>query len=123
MEKEIKRTGLEAKFLDVCLPVVLAEELGLYDLEYIAGSKTLKLFVIDEKTKSAVLQDCIKVDRALSEIMESDWVPDDIVLEVSSPGLFRKLRSIDHFEAQVEEFVSVTIQGQLPEQGLSLIHI
>lgn len=118
MDINRKRTGVEEKFFNICLQVVNENDLELYDLEYILGSSTLRLFVRDPKTNSAVIEDCVKVDRALTPYFEEDWVPDDIVLEVSSPGVYRNLKTLGHFNESVGEFVLITIHGSLSKDEI-----
>ena len=76
-------TALEKKFLEVCAPVVTEQGLELYELEYISGSQLLRLYVENPVSKSANLEDCVKVDRAMTEVVEANnWMPDALVLEV-----------------------------------------
>lgn len=110
------RTGIEAKFFELCSKVVPENGLKLYDMEYVSGSYTLKVFVLDEATSSAVIEDCVKIDRALTPFLdELEWVPEQLILEVSSPGMFRDLKSLEHFQASLDQIISVTITGKLPE--------
>ena len=84
MEFEKKLTGIEEKLFDMTTKVV--EETGfiLYEMDYISGSSTLRVFIMNKDTGSAVIEDCIKVDHGFTPYMEeADWVPDDIVLEVA----------------------------------------
>lgn len=73
--------------------------LSLYDLEYVPNKKFLRLYIIDENTKSAVIEDCVKVDEMITPMLESNVnIPQGLTLEVSSPGLFRELKLRKHFE-------------------------
>jgi|GEM_PF-3687358 len=111
---EIKREGLEKKFYDMCLECVQAQEYKLYDLEYIKGQKLLRLYIMDPKTGSAVLDDCIKVDRSLTPYFEENtWIPEDVVLEVSSPGVYKKLRCYEHFNNCLNERIKVKFRGEI----------
>lgn len=113
------RTGIEAKFYELCNKVVPENGLKLYDMEYVSGSYTLRVYIMDEKTGSAVIEDCVKIDRALSPFIdEFDWIPEQLVLEVSSPGMFRDLKTLEHFQSAVNEIISVTITGKLDEEIL-----
>lgn len=116
MEFNKVRTGIEEKFYTQCNAVVIENGYVLYDLEYISGSSTLRLYIMDEKTKTAVIEDCVKVDRALTPIFEEEWVPEDIVLEVSSPGVYRNLKTLKHFELALNERISVVITGNLEDE-------
>lgn len=113
-----ERSGLEKKFFLMCEPVVQEAGYRLYDLEYIATSKTVRLYIQDPRTGSALIDDCIKVDHALSPAFETEtWIPEDVILEVSSPGVYRHLANLEHFKMTIGETIAVVIVGQLsPEQ-------
>lgn len=114
MDLSKTRTGIEEKFYNLCSKVVPENGLQLYDMEYVAGSFTLKVFIFDKETGTAVIEDCVKIDRALTPFIdEEDWVPEQLVLEVSSPGMFRDLRTLEHFQNAVGEMISCTITGKL----------
>ena len=94
-----ERKGLEKKFYEIAAKVIAETDFVLYDLDYNNGGKTLRVFIMDPKTNTAVIDDCVAVDRGFTPFMEeADWIPDDIVLEVSSPGMFRSLNTIEHFK-------------------------
>lgn len=91
---------LEQSLLELTQKVIATTNLELYDFEYLKGSKTLRVYVCDKNTKNAVIEDCILVDNAFTPFVEeADWIPDDFVLEVSSPGVYRNLKTKEHFEA------------------------
>ncbi len=108
------RTGTEKKFHDLCGPVVRSLGYLLYDLEYLASQKLLRLYIMDPATKSAVIEDCVKVDNALTPAFESEeWIPEEVVLEVGSPGVYRHVNSLAHFQMGLGEVHEVVITGQL----------
>lgn len=111
---EIERTGLEKSFYEMCNKVVVEKGYELYDMDYVKGQKTLRLFIMDKKTQSAVIEDCILVDKALSpSFEENEWIPEDIILEVSSPGVYRRLRTKEHFELSLEKRIQIKYRGEL----------
>ena len=119
MDINQERSGLEKKFYLMCSPIVQEAGYGLYDLEYIATQKILRIYIQDPRTGSALIEDCVKVDKALGPSFESEtWIPEDIVLEVSSPGVYRHLANLEHFKMSVGEKLSVVIVGQLGEEQL-----
>ena len=119
MDIQRERTGLEKKFYLMCEPVVQEAGYRLYDLEYIATQKVLRLYIQDPSTGSAVIEDCVKVDNALSPAFETEtWIPEDVVLEVSSPGVYRHISNLEHFKMSVGEIIAVVIMGQLSEEQL-----
>jgi len=117
MDINRERTGLEKKFYLLCAPVVEEAGYRLYDLEYVATSKVVRLYIQDPRTGSALIEDCVKVDHALTEPFEKEtWIPEDITLEVSSPGVYRHLSTIEHFKMSLNEILGVIIMGQLSDE-------
>lgn len=117
MDIKNDRTGVEKKFFHMCEPVVQEAGYRLYDLEYLTNQKLLRLYIQDPRTGSAVIEDCVKVDHALSPAFETEtWIPEDVVLEVSSPGVFRHLANLEHFKMSIGETLMVVIMGQLSEE-------
>lgn len=120
MELNKKRTGIEEKFFNMCTEVVGENGFSLYDMEYISGSSTLRVYIMNEETKTADIDDCVKVTRAMNPFFEEEseldvqWIPNDIVLEVSSPGMFRGLKTRKHFELAKGERIQCSITGKLP---------
>lgn len=117
MDINQERTGLEKKFFLMCEPVVQEAGYRLYDLEYVATQKLVRLYIQDPRTGSALIEDCVKVDNALTAPFETEtWIPDDVVLEVSSPGVYRHLANLEHFRMSIGEMIAVVIMGQLSEE-------
>ena len=117
MDINHKRDGLEKKFFLMCEPVVQEAGYRLYDLEYNSQQKLLRLYIQDPRTGSALIEDCVKVDKSLSPAFETnDWIPEDVVLEVSSPGIYRHIANLEHFKTSINEMVAVVIMGQLSEE-------
>lgn len=120
MDINAVRSGLEKKFFLLCGPVVEEAGYRLYDLEYVVGQKLLRLYIQDPRTGSALIEDCVKVDHALSEPFETEeWIPEEIVLEVSSPGVYRHLANLEHFKMSIGEMIAVVITGQLSDEQTS----
>ncbi|MEJ2684524.1 MAG: ribosome maturation factor RimP [Candidatus Sulfobium sp.] len=88
----------------------VASEYGvrLVDVEF-AGSlrkPTVRVFV--EKNEGVTLDDCEKVSRALSALLDvEDPIHRPYVLEVSSPGLDRPLKRLRDFEENVGKLARV----------------
>lgn len=117
MDIDRDRAGLEKKFFLMCEPVVVETGYRLYDLEYVVAQKILRLYIQDPRTGSALIEDCIKVDHALSPAFESEtWIPEDVVLEVSSPGVYRHVSTLEHFKMSIGEIIAVVITGQLSDE-------
>ena len=92
------------------------ERLGyeLADLEVRLGGKSglIRLFI--DKPEGVGLEDCEKVSRAVSALLDvEDPVPGNYNLEVSSPGLDRKLRKVEHFQRFIGQIVNVKLRFPL----------
>ena len=116
MELARSFSPLEQQFFDLCAPVVRQLGLQVYDLEYIAGQKCLRLYIMQRQTGSATIDDCTKVDHALTPALdEQDWVSPGLVLEVSSPGLDRPLRTTAHWMTAIGKDVLLQLSAALDE--------
>jgi ribosome maturation factor RimP len=92
----------------------------LYDTELSeeGGHKYYRVYIT--KAGGVSLNDCAKINNLISPIFDiEDPVEGKYFLEVSSPGLERKLTKPEHFEKSIGENVKVTtsegkkIKGQL----------
>ena len=90
-------------------PVVAAADLDLYDIELAGG--TLRVLV--DRAGGVDLSVLGDVTRGVSEALDADDpLPGRYTLEVSSPGLERKLRTPEHFAAALGKQVRVrTLPG------------
>lgn len=92
------------------------EQLGyeLSDLELRLGGKDGVVRVFIDKPEGVDLSDCEAVSRQLSAVLDvEDPVPGHYTLEVSSPGLDRKLTRPEHFRRYVGEDVRVRLRAPL----------
>jgi ribosome maturation factor RimP len=116
-----EQSKAELRYREVFEPVVKAQGLEIYDLEYIQGQALVRLYIRNPKTKSATIDECASVDRALSPVFESEtWMPEKIVLEVSSPGVTRKLKSLEHFQEAKNENILLHLLKKLSSEDFDL---
>ena len=93
----------------------LVRECGveLYDSEIVNENGRAIFRVYITKDGGVSLDDCEKVSRLLSPIFDvTPPVSGDYNLEVSSPGLERKLSKPSHFKASVGELVKVQTEAE-----------
>ena len=94
------------------------ERLGyeLADLEVRLGSKGGMVRIFIDKPEGIDLEDCERVSLAVSALLDvEDPVPGNYNLEVSSPGLDRKLTKVEHF--QRFEGDTVNVKMRFPIEG------
>jgi ribosome maturation factor RimP len=78
------------------------------DVEMAGNSRKAVLRVFIDKKDGVTLEDCEKFSRALSAVLDvEDLIQSSYILEVSSPGLDRPLRSMEDFEMNVGKLARV----------------
>jgi len=111
------RQGLELKFFELTQKILSENNLELYDLEWHAPSGNLVVYIMNPETKTALLEDCVKVDRGFNPYMETEtWIPENFTLEVSSPGLYRGLSQISHFKDVEGQDVQLHLLKKIDEE-------
>lgn len=89
-------------------PTVNALGYELIDLDFRPGGGLVRLFI--DKDPAVTLDDCEHVSRQVGDLLDvEDPVPGGYVLEVSSPGLDRRLRTPAHFEAVIGTEIRVEL--------------
>jgi ribosome maturation factor RimP len=107
---------LREQLIELLEPVVRHLGYALWELEY-AGRRNgglLRLYI--DSPAGIDVEACERVSRAVSEVLdESDPIPAEYTLEVSSPGLDRVLRTEAHFAQFIGERANVEVR--LPVDG------
>lgn len=94
------------------------ERLGyeLSDLEMKLGGKAGVVRIFIDHSDGIGLEDCEKVSMAVSALLDvEDPLPGHYSLEVSSPGLDRKLTKVEHFQRFAGK--TVKVQMRFPMAG------
>ena len=88
-----KREIYEQKTEEILNPIM--EELGfeLVDVEYVKEGSNWYLRAYIDKPGGITVDDCELVSRAFNEILDKeDYISEQYIFEVSSPGLMRPLK-------------------------------
>lgn len=86
------------------------ESLGasLYDILTVNEHNRTIYRILVTQEGGISLDKCAEISRMLSPILDvNEPLSGDYILEVSSPGIERKLRTLDHFKASIGENVKV----------------
>lgn len=87
-------------------PIAEANGFYLYDIEYLKEGGVWFLRVYIDKEGGISLDECEVFSRALSDVLdEKDPIDKNYYLEVSSPGIERKLKTEEHFKRYMGETV------------------
>lgn len=107
------------------LTLPIAEELGyeLYYVEYVRenGENYLRIYI--DKDGGIFLSDCEALSRRVSDELDvEDFISDQYYLEVSSPGLNRRLHTDKHFIKSIGKEVLIktksAVEGKKTFKGV-----
>ncbi|HEX5046910.1 MAG TPA: ribosome maturation factor RimP [Gammaproteobacteria bacterium] len=99
------------RLIELLEPAVAALGYELTDLDAHAGRRGLLRLYIGRKEGITTLEDCERVSEQVGAFLDvEDPLPGSYVLEVSSPGLDRRLRTLEHFERFKGEPVKVELK-------------
>lgn len=103
-----KREKYEERTEKLLIPIVEANQVEIYDVEYVKEGSDFYLRCYIDKEGGVNINDCEAVSRALSdELDREDFIEDAYILEVSSPGLGRTLKKDKHLEKSLMQDVDV----------------
>lgn len=103
-----RKETYESRTEELLQPIVEEAGVEIYDIEYIKEGSDFYLRVYIDKPEGVNINDCEKVSRALSDVLdEKDFMNDAYILEVSSPGLGRTLKKDKHLEKSLSEKVEI----------------
>ena len=102
--------NIEEKVEKLVEPII--EKIGyeLYDVEYAKEGKNYFLRIFIDNEKGIDLNDCEKVNDAITDILdEENYINEQYFLEVSSSGIERVLRKDKHIEQNIGEQINVKL--------------
>ena len=103
----VKLTSLETKIKEVLEPVINDLGFKVYDIIYEKEAQDYYLRVFIEKDEVISSDDCALVSQTIDPILdEKDFIKGSYLLEVSSPGLERRIRD----DAQLEKALNSKIE-------------
>ena len=103
-----KGKAYEEKTESLILPVLEKNNFELIDVEYVKEGGTWYLRSYIDKPGGISIDDCEKVSRRLSDMLdEKDFIADSYIMEVSSPGLGRPLKKEKDFRRSLGREVEV----------------
>ena len=141
---------IEEKIEQLLADIIYNLGYDLYDTEYVKEGKDYFLRIYIDKDGGIDLNDCEKVNNAISDILDTaDYINESYFLEVSSPGIERIIRKDKHFKDNIgnkiqlklykpiygkkeiegllkdfnEEFIEIEIDGNLEKIDKKLISV
>ena len=103
-----KREDIEERTEKLLEPILKETGYDLWDVGYVKEGQEMYLRVYIDKSGGITIDDCVDVSRKLSDRLdEDDFIEDAYTLEVSSPGLGRKLVKDREFERSIGRDVDI----------------
>lgn len=102
--------NIEEKVEKLIEPIIEKIGYDLYDVEYAKEGKNYFLRIFIDNEKGIDLNDCEKVNDAITDILdEENYIKEQYFLEVSSPGVERILRKDKHLEQNIGEQINIKL--------------
>jgi len=108
---------VEAKLNGLIEPVVKALGCELWGIEKMQQGRRVKLKIYIDSDQGVTVDDCARVSRQVSGVLDvEDPISGEYMLEVSSPGIDRRLFKPEHFDLCKGERVQVTLRQSFEGQ-------
>ena len=103
-----KRKDVEAKTEELVMPIIDEKGFELVDTEFVKEGNSHYLRVFVDKPGGITIDDLESVSRPLSDKLdENDFIDEQYILEVSSPGLGRPMKKDRDFDRNMEKVVEI----------------
>lgn len=112
------------KIREVSLPCIASHNLTLVDITYYYMANRLVVrFFIDRPEGGITLDECAVVNEELGTVLDScSWLEQSYMLEVSSPGVDRNLKTRDDFKRVMNRtvifFLHEPVNGKIEWSGV-----
>ncbi len=105
-----RRESYEAKTEQLIQPLIDANNFELVDVEYVKEGSDWYLRVYIDKEGGITVDDCELISRAFNEILDrEDYIEDQYIFEVSSPGLMRPLKREKDYARSVGKLIDIKL--------------
>lgn len=103
-----RREIYEEKTEKLILPILDELNFELVDVEFVKEGKEYYLRAYIDKPGGITIDDCVDVSRKMNELLdEHDYIDEQYIFEVSSPGLGRPLKKDKDFDRSIGKQIEV----------------
>jgi len=89
-------------------PVIAAQGMEILEIEYRRESVGWVLRIFLDSERGISVEDCAQISRMAGDLLDvADLIQVPYNLEVSSPGIDRPLRKIEHFQKYIGDIIEV----------------
>ncbi len=105
-----RKESYEEKTEQLIQPLIDENNFELVDVEYVKEGSDWYLRVYIDKEGGITVNDCELISRAFNEILDKeDYIPDQYIFEVSSPGLLRPLKKEKDYEKSIGRLIDIKL--------------
>ena len=97
-----RKISYEEKTEQLIQPFIDAHHFELVDVEYVKEGSDWYLRVYIDKEGGITVDDCEVISREFNEVLDKEnYIPDQYIFEVSSPGLLRPLKKEKDYQRSI----------------------
>ncbi|MCR5542823.1 MAG: ribosome maturation factor RimP [Eubacterium sp.] len=106
----MKKSDVVKRTEELVQPIIDSGGFSLWDVEYVKEGSDFYLRVYADKEGGINIDDCVQISRALEAKLDAeDFIEEAYILEVSSPGLTRKLKNDRDLERSIGKLVYIKL--------------
>lgn len=112
-------TALETKIKEAIEPIITKLNYKIYDVIYEKEGKDnyLRIFIDTDKKEGISLNDCETVNNAITDFLdEKNFIKSQYFLEISSPGIERRIRDDEQLEQNLNSKVEVHLYKAIEKE-------
>lgn len=113
--RNLERDEIISTLHSLILPIAESYGIELVEIQYYrrkGGRSILRVFI--DKEGGVTIDDCERLSREIEAEMDvEDIIPESYILEVSSPGLDRQLRSIEDYRKNIGKSVNLSTSSPI----------
>lgn len=112
-----KRTDIVSRVETLVMPIIEEGNFELVDVEWVKEGSNWYLRIYADKEGGININDCVDISRALEvKLDEEDFISNEYILEVSSPGLGRPLKKENDFRRSVGKEIDLKLYKAINKQ-------
>ena len=105
-----RKESYEAKTEQLIQPLIDENNFELVDVEFVKEGSDWYLRVYIDKDGGITVDDCELISRAFNEILDrEDYISEQYIFEVSSPGLMRPLKKEKDYKRSVGKLIDIKL--------------
>lgn len=110
-------TSVEKKVKEIIEPIITNLNYTIYDVIYEKEGKENYLRIFIDSKKGISLNDCETVNNAITDILdEKDVIKGKYMLEISSPGIEKRIRTEEHLKENLNNKVQINTFKAIDKQ-------